>query len=106
LDIFSKNNDITSIDVLKVDVQGFEGPVFRGARKTLPHIKQLFIESTWMDIESIMEIIPLGLTYGFTHAAVINPVYMGADILLSRRKFCSSNIHLSFELTEDLLAKR
>ena len=35
LDEFAKNNGITDIDVLKVDVQGFEGSVFRGAKEIM-----------------------------------------------------------------------
>jgi len=106
LDEFTKNNNISEIDVLKVDVQGFEGEVFRGAKFSLPKVQQLFIESTWMDIESISEILPLGIKYGFKYAAVVNPVHMGADILFSRHGIDSSFVSLSFNLEKDLLKLR
>ena len=103
LDEFTKNNSISEIDVLKVDVQGFEGEVFRGAKNILPKVKQIFVESTWMDIKSILEIIPFGIKYGFKYATVINPVHMGADILFSRYGIDSTFVFLSFKLEKELL---
>lgn len=106
LDDFSRNNNIDKVDVLKVDVQGFEGAVLRGGRGLLQTVDMLFIESTWMDIESIVELIPFALHYGFSHASVLNSVYMGADILLSRRKIAAESIKMEFLINEQLLTRR
>ena len=105
LDSFALENQISKIDVLKVDVQGAEGNVFKGARNLLPTVEMLFVESTWMDIKSIMEMIPFALEYGFTHLSVINPVYLGADILLSRYEIKAPVIQFAFQLDEKLLKR-
>ena len=55
---------IKKIDVLKVDVQGYEGAVFRGCGDLVSTVEMLFVESTWMDIESIVETIPFALEHG------------------------------------------
>lgn len=86
LDDFVKKNKIKNIDVLKVDVQGFESKVFEGAKNILPQVKQLFVESSWMDIDSILELVPFAQHYGFEYLYVVNPVYLGADILLSKER--------------------
>ncbi|MGX5175338.1 FkbM family methyltransferase [Aliikangiella sp. IMCC44653] len=106
LDNFASENGIKSIDVLKVDVQGYEGAVFRGCRKLLPTVDMLFVESTWLDVESIVEIIPFALDNGFTYASVLNPVHMGADILFSRREVKSPLIKIAFPISEELLTRR
>jgi FkbM family methyltransferase len=86
IDDFTADKGFDVIDVLKVDVQGAEMDVFRGARKTLPKVNTLLVESTWLDIRSVAGLVPFALAYGFEHAAVLNPVYMGADIVLSKRE--------------------
>ncbi|MDC1206873.1 FkbM family methyltransferase [Akkermansiaceae bacterium] len=84
LDVYAKQQEITELDILKVDVQGYEGPVFRGAKSLLPNTSQIFVESTWMDIESILNVIPMARQYGFEYLSVISPVFMGVDLLLDR----------------------
>ncbi len=107
LDEFAKQNYLAQIDVLKVDVQGFEGAVLRGGRETLRRTPLLFIESTWIDIESIVELLPLALHYGFRFAAVIAPVYMGADIMFSRTEIAESEHYLhTFELDAQIQSGR
>lgn len=103
LDWFSQSRSIGKVDVLKIDVQGFEGSVLRGAREILKNVDQLFIESTWLDVASVREIVPFSVAHGFKYASVINPVYLGADILLSRTKPLLAENQFFFELTEDLL---
>ena len=105
LDDFADENSLQQIDVMKVDVQGFEGAVFRGARSVMPHVQQLFVESIWPDLDSVMELIPMGIHYGFRYAALINPVYMGADVLFSRTEITSTKVVKKFELTPDLLKR-
>jgi FkbM family methyltransferase len=105
LDQFAAEHGIDRVDVLKVDVQGAESAVFRGARRVLQTVGMLFVESTWMDVHSITGVVPLALEHGFTHASVINPVYMGADLLLSRAEIRGGAVKLSFPLDRELLAR-
>jgi FkbM family methyltransferase len=86
LDTYCKDNGIERVDVLKVDVQGAEGGVLRGARRILPHVETLLIESSWLDIGSVLHFVPFAKTYGFDHVAVVNSVYAGADLALSRNE--------------------
>lgn len=84
LDAYLAKAEIHEVDILKIDVQGFEGAVFRGGKSVLSSVKQVFLESTWMDVESITNVVPLAREYGFCHLSVINPVFMGVDLLLSK----------------------
>lgn len=45
LDRFSAEHDLGEIHLLKIDVQGFELEVLRGATATLPQINHIFVES-------------------------------------------------------------
>lgn len=105
LDDFASKNELRKIDVLKIDVQGGEGAVFRGAKQIMQSVQQIFVESTWLDPDSIAQLIPLGIHYGFKHLAVINPVHMGADILLSKPPIPRSPSTTTFDLTAET-AKR
>jgi len=84
LDAFARAEGISRVDVLKIDVQGFEGPVLRGARNLLPGVSMLFLETTWLDVEGVQRILPAAEHYGFTHVTIVNPVYTGADLLFTR----------------------
>lgn len=84
LDAYLAKAAVQKVDILKIDVQGFEGAVFRGGKAVLASVKQVFLESTWMDVESITNVVPLAREYGFSHLSVINPVFMGVDLLLSK----------------------
>lgn len=70
-------------DVLKIDVQGAEGAVFRGARTVLKAVRWLFVESSWLDPDAA-QLVPAAQHYGFTHVTAVNPVHMGADLLFTR----------------------
>lgn len=72
-------------DVLKIDVQGYEGAVIRGAQTVLPSVRYLFIESSWLDPAGQLQVLPAAAHYGFTDVAVVNPVHAGADLLLTRQ---------------------
>lgn len=84
VDSFMAQHSINRIDVLKVDVQGWEGAVLRGARDALAGVRYLFIEATWLDPVGVQRVLPAADYYGFTHVAVINSVYTGADLLFTR----------------------
>jgi len=103
LDSFARSRSIGKVDVLKIDVQGFEGCVLRGAKDLVKSVDQLFIESTWLDVESVIELIPFAISCGFKFAVVINPVYLGADILLSRTNPIFADKQFGFALTANLL---
>lgn len=83
LDSFVAEHNIVP-DVLKVDVQGYEGAVLRGAGSALESVQYLFLEVTWLDLEGVQRILPAGEHYGFKHVAVVNEVYTGADLLFTR----------------------
>ena len=85
LDSFMSANAIAPIDVLKVDVQGLEGAVLRGAQTTLESVQYLFLEVTWLDLEGVQRILPAAEHYGFNYVAVVNEVYTGADLLFTRK---------------------
>ena len=96
IDSFCDEHKVPSIDVLKLDVQGAEGHVFRGAKRMLPHTRLLLIETTWLELDSVLSVVPFARYYGFDHLGVVNPVYTGADLLLTRD---------AADLPADLLAK-
>lgn len=106
VDAFVERIGVDSVDVLKVDVQGGEGAVFRGACTTMPGVRQLFVETTWLDLESNTQVIPMALHYGFTHVTVINPVYAGADLLFTRQAVEGADPGSSFAISEDVLRPR
>ena len=82
LDQYCIEHGIEHIDTLKIDVQGFESKVLRGARSILENVGQIMIESTWMEPETV-EIV-FKLLERFPHAAVVNPVAFGADIVMNK----------------------
>ena len=44
LDQFIEENDVTSVDFIKIDVQGAEGDIFKGAPKTLKNALNIVCE--------------------------------------------------------------
>jgi FkbM family methyltransferase len=71
-------------DVLKIDVQGAEREVLRGAAAITPGVQQVFIEATWLDPAATVGVLRFAGEAGFEHLTVVNPVSYGADLLLSR----------------------
>lgn len=106
VDSFVAENAIDPIDVLKVDVQGFEGAVLRGARTALKEVQYLFVEMSWLDPEGVHRILPAVENYGFNHVAVVNPVYTGADLLFTRERLVTEvpNV-LHFPLSDNTAGK-
>lgn len=102
IDTFVAEHGIAPIDVLKVDVQGLEGAVLRGAQASMDSVQYLFLEVTWLDLEGVQRILPAAEHYGFSHVAVVNPVYTGADLLFTRQPLVTDvpNV-LCFPLNEE-----
>lgn len=103
VDSFCQMQGIRAIDAMKVDVQGAEGSVFRGARQMLPATRLLLIESTWMQLDSVTSLIPFAKHYGFTAMGVVNPVHLGADLILARSpEQLPAGLAASFDLRDEV----
>jgi FkbM family methyltransferase len=68
------------VDVLKIDVQGYEEMVIRGASSIIGCLQCLLLEASFLDQTSV-ELV-FSLKSKFRHAYAINDVYLGADIVL------------------------
>lgn len=88
IDAFCKENEINEVDVIKVDVQGYELEVLKGAREILPTVKTLFLEASFLDIASIEAV--FSMRERFPYAYAVNDVTLGADIA-----FCQSPVDTS-----------
>jgi FkbM family methyltransferase len=82
IDMYCKNNNISKIDVLKVDVQGYEREVLAGGQNILKSLSLLLIEASFLDFDSVKLLQELQDDFEFGY--VINDVYLGADIALSK----------------------
>lgn len=80
-------------DVMKVDVQGMEGEVFKGAKNCLQFVNQLFVEVTWLDIDSISSVLPFARHYEFEWLYIVDLVQGGADVLISRERVEAAEKH-------------
>ena len=98
---FCEKNNIKQVDALKIDVQGAEGQVLKGASTIIDTVRYLFIESTWMEISSIIDLVPWALNHGFLYLNVLNPVHLGADILLTRKEILSDLVIKSYHLDKN-----
>lgn len=82
LDDFVAERGLDSIDLLKVDIQGAEHLLLRGATSTLRLTRFALFEISFM-FEGVFETLDT-LRAHFPHARLVNPVQMGADILFWR----------------------
>jgi len=89
LDSFIKQQKIKKVDIIKIDIQGAEGLVFKYGSDTLSTVKQLFLECTWLDPLSVVNLVPFMKRHGFRYCAAVNSVDYGADLLIQREPFCS-----------------
>jgi len=89
IDEYCMSNAITHVDVLKIDVQGYEREVLVGAIKILPSVDLLLLEASFLDFESVKII--QELKHSFTFGYAINDVYLGADIALSKKRITDPN---------------
>lgn len=74
--------DLTTIDVLKIDVQSAEHLVLAGASETLPKVRTLLIEVSLMDPEP--HVVLQRLRADFGPWTVVNEVRAGADLAFER----------------------
>jgi FkbM family methyltransferase len=84
LSTYCRDKQIAGIDVLKIDVQGYELSVLQGAGALLNAVRFILLESSWLDWDSIDAVRLLKDEYGFGSIGVVNDVFGGADLLLSR----------------------
>jgi FkbM family methyltransferase len=84
LDRYCIQNNIDSIDVLKVDIQGAEKSLLRGAKDILNNVNLSIFEISFLDAD-IFETSEI-LLNNFNKYKVINDVKMGADIIFYKDK--------------------
>jgi FkbM family methyltransferase len=74
--------DLDHVDVLKIDVQGSEASVLRGAADTLARTRTVLIEVSLNDEDPVGVLTLLADIFG--PWKVLNPVFMGADVVFER----------------------
>ena len=84
LDSVCSDLHLTRVDVVKLDIQGAEFRALAGARQMLAGVGVIFIESTWMEIDSVSRVVPFARESGFRFLHIVGEVKMGADIMLTR----------------------
>ena len=84
LDEFVKQEGIKRISILKLDLQGSEYSVLKNSISVLEKTDYLLIEVTFLE-SGIFDMIELIRKY-FQYHIVINPVFLGADILFSKKE--------------------
>lgn len=70
--------------VVKVDVQGAELAVLAGMTGCLDDCQALLMESTYLSLDTVTDIIPFARSAGFRRLYVVNDVSFGADVLITR----------------------
>ena len=86
--------------VVKIDVQGAELEVLAGMSGSLDDCQAMLIESTYLSLDTVTDIIPLARAAGFRHLYVVNDVSFGADVLITRIpiRACEAAAPRAFEL--------
>lgn len=90
----------TGKTVVKIDVQGAELQVLAGMSGCMADCEALLVESTYLSLDTVTDIIPLARHAGFAWLYVVNDVSFGADVMLTRRpvEACRRAAATSFEL--------
>jgi hypothetical protein len=76
---------ISSIDILKIDCQGVESLILKGAVKVLQNTNYLILEISFFD-KGVQELLNFVSNY-FPYYKVVNPVLLGADLVFSKKPF-------------------
>ncbi len=86
---------------VKIDVQGAELQVLAGMAGCLDDCQALLVESTYLSLDTVTDIIPLAREAGFRWLYVVNDVSFGADVMLTRTPVdtCRDLATTSFELS-------
>ena len=84
LDQYCAQNDIESVDVLKVDIQGAEKALLDGATDTLVNTSISIFEITFLDV-AIFETLEI-LLNNYNKYKVVNEVKAGADIFFYNKR--------------------
>lgn len=85
LDKIAEQYGVNEIDVMKIDCQGAESMILRGATHILTKTRCLILEISLHDdgVEDLLKLVKAH----FPFQKIINPVDMGADILFSKEEF-------------------
>lgn len=100
IDDFCEEQDITKIDVLKIDTQGYELEVFKGARKSMQEnrIGLLYFEITFIDmyqnLPSFGELYDIAINNGFELITIYPIKYKNnragwTDVLFKHKSYSS-----------------
>jgi len=79
IDNFCEKNDIPKIDILKIDVQGYEHKILQGAETMLKKLQILALEASFISKDTIKSL-SLADEY-FKEYKPINQVMFGADLI-------------------------
>ncbi|MDJ0955149.1 MAG: FkbM family methyltransferase [Acidimicrobiia bacterium] len=90
----------TGRTIVKIDVQGAELQVLAGMEACIDDCQALLVESTYLSLDTVTDIIPLAREAGFEWLYVVNDVSFGADVLLTRAPVeeCRQTAVTSFRL--------
>lgn len=89
---YCNKHGIDEIDLLKIDVQGFEQAVINGLGDIIHNVKAILIEASWLDWHSVKVIFSLVENYGYKHVGVVNDMFAGADLFLLKTPIDDTNI--------------
>jgi hypothetical protein len=91
----------TGKTVVKIDVQGAELQVLAGMSACIDDCEALLVESTYLSLDTVTDIIPLVRDAGFRWLYVVNDVSFGADVMLTRQPIeaCRRAAATTFELS-------
>lgn len=85
LDVFAAENRLTHIDIIKIDCQGVESLILKGATTVLQQTDYLVLEITFLD-KDIQWLLNYVMQY-FPYYKVVNPLMLGADLVFSKKPF-------------------
>jgi len=86
--------------VVKIDVQGAELAVLAGMSACLDNCQALLMESTYLSLDTVTDLIPFAQTAGFKWLYIVNDVSFGADVLITRTPIqaCEAEAARAFEI--------